>query len=211
MSFEVWNCSLCFFVVSFQNRCSERCREYFCKLVEKFYDGKWISSKAADKAKKEYDSLLKSAHSQLKDIFLTFNQKEDRVDSFYASIMSVNASFKSCWEIFKIVFTLSHGQVSVERGFSINKELLVENLEEESVVCQRMVYDHVSSIGKPINQIQITSAMMKSCKLAYSRYNTALEANKNKSAQEVKDRKRKMKMEEIATVTEKEKGCRILH
>ena len=73
------------------------------------------------------------------------------------------------------------------------------------------MYDHVSSIGKPINEIQITSAMMKSCKLAYSRYNTALEANKNKSAQEVKDRKRKMKMEEIANVTEKEKGCRILH
>ena len=92
---------------------------------------------AADKAKKEYDSLLKSAHSQLKDIFLTFNQKEDRVDSFYASIMSENASFKSCWEIFKIVFTLSHGQASVERGFSINKELLGENLKEESVVCQR--------------------------------------------------------------------------
>ena len=48
--------------------------------------------------------------------------------------------------------------------------------------------------------------MMKSCKLAYSRYNTALEANKNKSAQEVKDRKRKMKMEEIATVTEKKRA-----
>ena len=54
-------------------------------------------------------------------------------------------NLQSCWEIFKLVFTLSHGQTSVERGFSINKELLVENLHEESIVCEKMVYDHVSS------------------------------------------------------------------
>ena len=183
----------------------EMCRDNFCKLVDKFYDGNWISSKSADKAKKEYDSLLKSAHSELKDIFLTFDKKEDRIDSFYGGIMSGNESYRNCWEIFKIVFTLSHGQASVERGFSINKELVVENLQEESVVCQRMVYDHVSSTGKSISEIPITSSMIKSCKLAYSRYSTALQAKKEKSDGETKDRKRKMKMEEIATVTEKKR------
>jgi len=43
----------------------EVCRENFCKLVDKFYAGNWISSKSADNAKKEYDSLLKSAHREL--------------------------------------------------------------------------------------------------------------------------------------------------
>ena len=72
-------------------------------------------------------------HSELKDVFLTFDKKMDRIDLFYAGIMLESASCKDCWEIFKFVFTLSHGQASIEREFSINQELLVENLQEESM------------------------------------------------------------------------------
>ena len=114
---------------------------------------------------KEFDALLKSAHSELKDVFRTFDQKTDRIDSFYAGIMSESASYKDCWEIFKFVFTLSHGQASIEKGFSINKELLVENLQEESIVCQRMVYDHVNCSGKSITEVPMTNALLESCKL----------------------------------------------
>ena len=38
------------------------------------------------------------------------------------------------YEILKLVCTLSHGQSSVEKGFSIKKEYLVENLQEESLI-----------------------------------------------------------------------------
>ena len=31
-------------------------------------------------------------------------------------------------KVLKIVLTLSHGQAEVERGFSLNKEVIVENL-----------------------------------------------------------------------------------
>ena len=150
--------------------------------------------------------MLKSAHSELKDVFLTFDQKTDRIDSFYAGIMSESASYKDCWEIFKFVFTLSHGQASIERGFSINKELLVENLQEESIVCQRMVYDHVNCSGESITEVPMTNALLKSCKLAYSRYAAALQEKKEKSDGELKDRKRKMKKDEIAQVKEKKRA-----
>ena len=136
-------------------------------LLKKIYWGNWISSKSVDQAKKEFDALLKSAHGELKDVFLAFDQKTDRIDSFYAAIMSESASYKDCWEIFKFVFTLLHGQAYVERGFSINKELLVENLQEESIVCQRMVYDHVNCSGKSITEVPMTNAVLKSCKLTY--------------------------------------------
>lgn len=184
----------------------EMCRDNFGKLAEKIYGGNWISSKSADQAKKEFDALLKSAHSELKDVFLTFDQKTDRIDSFYAGIMSESASYKDCWEIFKFVFTLSHGQASIERGFSINKELLVENLQEESIVCQRMVYDHVNCSGKSITEVPMTNALLKSCKLAYSRYAAALQEKKEKSDGELKDRKRKMKKDKIAQVKEKKRA-----
>ena len=51
--------------------------------------------------------------------------------------MDGNASYKKCWKVVKLVFTLSHGQAAVERGFSDNKEVLVENMQELSLVSQR--------------------------------------------------------------------------
>ena len=184
----------------------EKSSNYFSTLVEKLYGGRWISSKVADLAKKEYDTLMKAAHGEHKDSFLTFKWKEDRVDSFFAELMHGNISYKNCWEIFKLIFTFSHGQASVERGFSVNKELLVENLAEESVVCQRMVYDHVISTGKPVFEIPITNDLLKSCKLAHSRYTLALEQKRSKNEAEEKSRKRKIKSEEIADVKEKKRA-----
>ena len=55
--------------------CREKCNDYFCKLVDKLYGGVKISSKTVDLVKKEFDSLLKSAHTELRDTFLTFDQK----------------------------------------------------------------------------------------------------------------------------------------
>ena len=44
--------------------------------------------------------------------------------------MHGDTRYRKCWTVFKIVFTLSHGQAAVEKGFSANKELLVENLQQ---------------------------------------------------------------------------------
>ena len=118
--------------------------------------------------------------------------------------MSEIVKYKNCWNVFMMIFTLSHGQASVERGFSVNKELLVENLMEESIESQRMVYDHIRSADKPITEIPITNDLIKSCKLAHSRYTAVLEERKKQCKQTDKDLKRKLKGEEVAEVKEKE-------
>ena len=69
-----------------------------------------------------------------------------------------------------------------------------------------MVYDHVNCSGKSITEVPITNALLKSCKLAYSRYAAALQEKKEKSDGELKDRKRKMKKDEIAQVKEKKRA-----
>ena len=66
-----------------------------------------------------------------------------------------------------------------ERGFSVNKEMLVENLMEESIESQRMAYDHIGSADKPITEIPITNDLIKSCKLAHSRYTAVLEERRS--------------------------------
>ena len=125
-----------------------KCSTQFISLVDKLYSGKWISSVAADEVKKEYDLLLDATQQEHKDAFLTFDYRKESVDKFLATFVHGNTRYKNCWNICKLIFTLSHGQASVERGFSVNKELLVENLQKVSLVSQRIVYDYFFSTKK---------------------------------------------------------------
>ena len=44
-----------------------------------------------------------------------------------------------------LIFCSSHGQSAIERGFSANKEYIVENKAECSLVSLRIVHDHLKS------------------------------------------------------------------
>ena len=72
--------------------------------------------------------------------------------------MHGNTKFRKCWDVFKLVFTLSHGQASVEKGFSVNKELLVENLQQLSLASQRIVSDYLTDFAKSIIKVPLTNA-----------------------------------------------------
>ena len=79
------------------------------------------------------------------------------------------------WKVFIFLFTLSHGQSQVERGFSINKEIVIENLHSSSLSAQRIVYDYLKASEKNIHDIEITNKMLTSCKSSHLRYLIALE------------------------------------
>ncbi|GBM38266.1 hypothetical protein AVEN_199432-1, partial [Araneus ventricosus] len=98
--------------------------------------------------------------------------------------------FTKLWSVFKIVFILSHGQASVERGFSINKNIEVENLNEVSYVSQRIVYDNVKQSGG-IHLINITKELRISATLVHSKYRRFLEEQRAKeiAANDTKERK----------------------
>ena len=67
---------------------------------------------------------------------------------------------------------LSHGNASVESGFSINGDMLVENQHEESLIAQRIVYDSVKAIGG-VHKVELDKKMRQYARGAYSRYQTA--------------------------------------
>ena len=46
-------------------------------------------------------------------------------------------------EIFKFVLLLAHGQSAIEQGFSMNKNILVKNLEDETLIGQHIVLSHI--------------------------------------------------------------------
>ena len=71
--------------------------------------------------------------------FNNFNVSTQRLDKFYGGFLHKNQQYKPMWKIFIFIFALSHGQSQVERGFSINKEIVIENLHSSSLSVQRIV------------------------------------------------------------------------
>ena len=45
----------------------------------------------------------------------------------------------------QLILTLSHGQATVERGFSVNKEVLAPNRQETSLVAMRLVHSSMQA------------------------------------------------------------------
>ena len=80
-----------------------------------------------------------SSPSEFKD----YDPNNDRLDSFLYLHMGPKRSYQSLWKVVADLLILSHGQASAERGYSINKQLEVENLQERSFISQ----DHIQSVG----------------------------------------------------------------
>ena len=69
-----------------------------------------------------------------------------------------------------MLLTISHGQASVERGYSVNKDLLNENLHEKTVVALRTVHAIISTLEDPITKLPLTHAMKRHVMSARMRY-----------------------------------------
>ena len=70
-----------------------------------------------------------------------------------------NESYKSLFSVVKLILILSHGQATVGRSLSVNKEVKVENLKEHTLVAQRIVCDHVNSL-RGILKVGIKQALV---------------------------------------------------
>ena len=78
--------------------------------------------------------------------FKEFNPITSRLDILLYDTMAINSSYSSLWSCVSKLLLLSHGQATVERGFSFNRQLEVENLRDETYEAQRSL-DHLASIG----------------------------------------------------------------
>ena len=77
--------------------------------------------------------------------------------------------YKNLWKVVEITLLLSHGQASVERGFSVNKNLEVENLKEQSYIAQRYVHEFTDEM-ESLSSIVITKELRQSVSGAHSRF-----------------------------------------
>ena len=108
---------------------------------------------------------------------LTFNEFEESknlLDSFLWKNMRSDSNYKSIWSIVKIILVLSHGQATVEQGFSENKMLLVENLDMENLIAQRLICHYMKRKNFEPHNFPISKNLISSVKFARQKYQQSL-------------------------------------
>jgi len=157
-----------------------------------------ITSEVADSAKFQFTALCQEAQTVYKSKFEMFDRQQ-RLDTFFSDILAGNEKTKDLWTVVKIVLIISHGNASVEGGFSINKELLIENMHEETIVSQRVVFDAIGCAGMDIKNIEITPRMMSSVRQSNSLYKIACAEKKEQQKKEEDRRNEEKKRKDMIT------------
>ena len=87
----------------------------------------------------QYNEFVDKASKFERFDFENFSYKIDRLDEFLFKHIAKVSAFSKLWNLIKKLLTLSHGQASVERGFSVNRQIMVENIKEHSFIAQRPI------------------------------------------------------------------------
>ena len=107
-------------------------------------------------------------------------------------------------KVCELALLLSHGQASVERGFSVNKELVVENQSEQTLSARRIIKDHIIHVNGVTN-VEIKRNMVLSARSARAKYANYLAQQKEEQEVEKQNKKRKEETDAIHELEGKRK------
>ena len=180
---------------------SDNCSIRFRELADKLYGLNKITAETSDNSKTQFDDLLKIAKYEHREAFVKFDYKKHCLDDIIWPFLMRLSDNKELSTMCKVIFVLSHGQSFTERGFSIDKEVVGDNMKGRHLISQRIVYDTLQSCydGKVLD-FQVTSELKKACRLAHQKYKPELENTRVAKKEDNVNRKRKLKQEEIQNI-----------
>ncbi|KAH9372162.1 hypothetical protein HPB48_009705 [Haemaphysalis longicornis] len=103
----------------------DECLEGFKKVLNSLTAAKRVSGHQRDTALAQYAELLQERRHNLQQ----FERTSDSLDMFLYDLQKISSSYSDLWKL-----DLSRGQVSVERGSCVNRQVAVENMKELSYV-----------------------------------------------------------------------------
>ena len=124
---------------------------------------------------------------------------KSRVDSFLHKAMN---GYVELWSFVEKLLLLSHGQATVERGFSINKEVEMCNMNKDTIVLQRLICDCVRMCGGVV-KVPLTKELLNECASARNRYRIFLEDERKKKEKTNQTNKRKEVEDELEELRKK--------
>lgn len=164
------------------------------RLLKIFVEDQIISGLTADKIDQEYKSLCEQ--SIVVEKMKNFDQSTNRLDHFWLGIINAcnEENYKNLLFLIKHVLVLYHGNAAVERGFSVNKDCIVENQKPKSLIAQRIIYDSINSVGG-IENVTINKKMILAVRNAPSLYKEALAKEKKSRQKDEAEKESKKQVE----------------
>ncbi|CAN7985972.1 unnamed protein product [Ixodes hexagonus] len=178
----------------------DECLAGFRKVLDVLITAGRMTDHQRDTVLAQYTELLQEQKHHLR----LFEKGTNRLDEFFAELMRHNSSYTELWKVVKLLLVLSHGQATVERGLSVNRQVSVENLKDLSYVSQRIVCDAVDKAGGVLN-VPVTKELRTAVSAARKQYTAYLEAEKKKQREDAKQAKRCCIDEEMDSMQKKKK------
>ena len=86
----------------------------FEKVLKILLYGKWRFAEDCDEIFAQYKAFIIEVKKKHLSEFLDFSITENRLDAFYWNYLK-DHKYAKLWDVFVMIFTLSHGQAAVER------------------------------------------------------------------------------------------------
>ena len=158
-----------------------------------------VTSSDFDEIKNLFDDFVKEVKS---DTLFT-NYGGENLDDIYYNSLSKSTKWNKLWKVIGTLLLLSHGQAAVERGFSLNKNVAVDNLSEQNLVNLRVVKDHIIAVGG-VKNVVVSKELLASSS-ARQRYEADLLSKRNSQLSDDKKRKYDMISKEVDELKKKKK------
>ena len=130
-----------------------------------------------DRIMEQFVDFLETQFKMKKYEFVNFSHEIDRLDHFFFHKMNIE-NYKELAFVVKLVLTLSHGQASIERNFSVGKNCEITNMEPESIIGRKCVKDHMLSNNLKPHNMKIDDQFILDLKAAHSTYEQFLDKKK---------------------------------
>ena len=209
MGYVIIRNAICFNPKSIVKETSTVLQMKMKKLIMKLVSLKVIKFETGDAAMTQYREFLSNEVVQQREKLLSFDRKTQRLDDLFFQDMKVEETYPDLAMIMKIIFTLSHGQASVERGFNDNV-VLKQNQKDGTVVSRRFIKNHLSANNLLPHTLPVTPQLVESFKSAWRRHRQCLEDQKEKEKMEVKNEQYGQLVNEIGPL-ETQRSIRVLN
>ena len=173
----------------------------FTKLLETLINSKIKNAESCDALLIQYKSWITYVTKYEIDVFESYSPSKTRLDKFMSDQLSSKPEYKELFEVITEMLILSHGQSCVERGFSLNKDVLGVNMDADTLIAYRRALDGVKSETFLLEETDtkktcsfeetVTKAMLNECRHAHLRYNNYREQKKAQTAAAEKEVEKK--------------------
>ena len=143
---------------------------------------------------KQYTTFVDKAATQ--NVFLEFCVSKDHLDELLYDNLG-----EKWWHETTVACCLNYPtfeQATVERGFSVNKVTMMDNLSERTLIAKWVIKDNVMSIGGRISDIALTPGLLAAAASGRHQYQLYLDEQKKLTAEQ-RGNKRKMTCDELDT------------